>query len=248
MAVPDDYKLERRWSLTHFLIGVFGATAILGVMAKIFTFEAEVFGYLVTWKPMVLVGFMGEAFVFILMGMMRELQYVPVAEEEEPSREASAGSEGSTNGEALESELKSAEQQLTQEAKRLARKIQAVREELAEQIDVLEQLGVLRRTLREASDTLSNHSDVLGANMEDLQALYKTQTSMVQSIEDAQKELSEEFEGLGDDVEETREAMRALRSQFTKAARRLEQFNEPYPTDEEHSTNERTSAVPNSVS
>ena len=71
MAAPDGYKLERRWSLTHFLIGVFGATAILGVMAKIFTFEAEVFGYLLTWKPVVLVGFMGEALVFILIGRNR---------------------------------------------------------------------------------------------------------------------------------------------------------------------------------
>jgi len=76
-TAPEDYKLERRWSLTHFLIGIFGATAILGVMAKIFAFETEVFGYVLTWKPVVLVGFMGEALVFILMGMMREMQYVP---------------------------------------------------------------------------------------------------------------------------------------------------------------------------
>ena len=89
MEVPDGYKLERKWSLTHFLIGVFGATAILGVMAKIFSFEAEIFGYLVTWEPVVLVGFMGEALVFILMGTMREMQYVPVDEEDDQIGRAS---------------------------------------------------------------------------------------------------------------------------------------------------------------
>lgn len=243
-AVPEGYKLEQRWSLTHFLIGVFGATAILGVMAKIFTFEAEIFGYLLTWRPIVLIGFTGEALVFILMGMMREMQYVPADEEgTEPNRFAS-GPGGSKQVEPLEPELKSADEELTQEAERLAQRIRTLREELSQEIDVLEQFSTLRRNLQEAGDSLSGHSEALGANMEDLQALYDAQTSIAQSIEEVQTELSEESKGLGKDIAETREAMRALRDQFAQAARRFEQFNKPLSTHE-HSENE---SPPRSVS
>ena len=243
MATPENYKLERRWSLTHFLIGVFGATAILGVMAKIFTFEAEIFGYLLTWKPVVLVGFMGEALVFILMGMMREMQYVPADEEDDLSNSPS-GAQGLEEETSLEPELKSADEELTQEAERLAQRIRTLREELSQEIDVLEQFSTLRRNLQEAGDSLSGHSEALGANMEDLQALYDAQASIAQSIEEVQTELSEESKGLGKDIAETREAMRALRDQFAQAARRFEQFNKPLSTHE-HSENE---SPPRSVS
>ena len=243
MATPENYKLERRWSLTHFLIGVFGATAILGVMAKIFTFEAEIFGYLLTWKPVVLVGFMGEALVFILMGMMREMQYVPADEEDDLSNSPS-GAKGLEEETSLEPELKSADEELTQEAERLAQRIRTLREELSQEIDVLEQFSTLRRNLQEAGDSLSGHSEALGANMEDLQALYDAQASIAQSIEEVQTELSEESKGLGKDIAETREAMRALRDQFAQAARRFEQFNKPLSTHE-HSENE---SPPRSVS
>ena len=242
-AVPEGYKLEQRWSLTHFLIGVFGATAILGVMAKIFTFEAEIFGYLLTWKPVVLVGFMGEALVFILMGMMREMQYVP-ADEEDDLANSPSGAKGLEEETSLEPELKSADEELTREAERLAQRIRTLREELSQEIDVLEQFSTLRRNLQEAGDSLSGHSEALGANMEDLQALYDAQASIAQSIEEVQTELSEESKGLGKDIAETREAMRALRDQFAQAARRFEQFNKPLSTHE-HSENE---SPPRSVS
>jgi len=243
MATPENYKLERRWSLTHFLIGVFGATAILGVMAKIFTFEAEIFGYLLTWRPIVLIGFTGEALVFILMGMMREMQYVPADEGDDLSTPPS-GAQGLEEETSLEPELKSADEELTQEAERLAQRIRTLREELSQEIDVLEQFSTLRRNLQEAGDSLSGHSEALGANMEDLQALYDAQASIAQSIEEVQTELSEESKGLGKDIAETREAMRALRDQFAQAARRFEQFNKPLSTHE-HSENE---SPPRSVS
>jgi methyl-accepting chemotaxis protein len=242
-AVPEGYKLEQRWSLTHFLIGVFGATAILGVMAKIFTFEAEIFGYLLTWRPIVLIGFTGEALVFILMGMMREMQYVPADEEDDLSNSPS-GAQGLEEETSLEPELKSADEELTREAERLAQRIRTLREELSQEIDVLEQFSTLRRNLQEAGDNLSGHSEALGANMEDLQALYDAQASIAQSIEEVQTELSEESKGLGKDIAETREAMRALRDQFAQAARRFEQFNKPLSTHE-HSENE---SPPRSVS
>ena len=247
MATPENYKLERRWSLTHFLIGVFGATAILGVMAKIFTFEAEIFGYLLTWKPVVLVGFMGEALVFILMGMMREMQYVPADEEDDLSNSPS-GAQGLEEETSLEPELKSADEELTQEAERLAQRIRTLREELSQEIDVLEQFSTLRRNLQEAGDSLSGHSEALGANMEDLQALYDAQASIAQSIEEVQTELSEESKGLGKDIAETREAMRALRDQFAQAARRFEQFNRPLSanghSENGHSTNGHSASRP----
>ena len=244
MAAPDGYKLERKWSLTHFLIGVFGATAILGVMAKIFSFETEIFGYLLTWKPVVLVGFMGEALVFILMGMMREMRYVPA--DEEDAQSPSAQTDGEDPKRAPVPELESAEEELTREAERLAQKIQTIRESLAEELDVLEQFNTLRDNLEEAGDNLSAHSEALGTNMEDLQALYEAQMSIAQSIESVQRELSEESEGLSEEIAETRKAMRTLREQFAQAARRFEQFNQPLSADEP-SSNGRDETVTRSL-
>ena len=242
---PSNYKLERRWSFTHFLIGVFGATAILGVMAKIFTFEAEIFGYLITWKPIAIVGFFGEAFVFVLMGMMRELRYVPIDDEDDQPKEFVR--ESTDDGSSPSPVPKEAEQELTRETERLAQQIQTAREKLAEEIDVLEQFRALREDLQEAGDSLSSHSEALGANMEDLQALHNTQTSLAQLTDQLQQELSENSKGLGEEIAETREAMRALREQFAQAARRFEQFNKPLSSDprsdngrsiHEHSDNE----------
>lgn len=238
MEVPDGYKLERRWSLTHFLVGIFGAMAILGVMAKIFNFETEIFGFLITWKPVVFIGFIGEALVFILMGMMREMQYVPVDDEE--------ASPGASNGElddGLSSELQNAEETLTEETERLAQQIQEIRRDLSGQIAVLEEFNELRKNLKQASGRLSDHSEMLGSSMDDLQNLYEAQTSMVQSVEKVQKTLSKESKGLGDEIAETRKAMRTLRTQFTQAARRFEQFNAPAPeASADHTNNVSTSA------
>lgn len=240
MAAPSGYKLERKWSLTHFLIGVFGAMAILGVMAKIFNFEAEVFGYLVTWKPVVLVGFMGEAIVFILMGMLREMRYVPVDEEDE-AEDTSASPFDSSAGEALDSDLRAAEETLTHEAERLAQEIQAARTALTDQLDVLEQLRELRNTLEQASEGLSKQSELLSSNMEDLQTLYDAQIPMIQSVEEVQEALTKESKELSGEIAQTRKAMQALRQQFARTARRFEQFNEP------SSATERTNAAPNSA-
>ena len=236
-GVPDGYKLERRWSFTHFLIGIFGAMAILGVMAKIFNFETEIFGYLLTWKPVVFVGFMGEALVFILMGMLREMQYVPVDETETSSETSSTAADALGDENALSSELQSAQDELSREAERLAQQIREIRKDLSGQIMVLEEFNELRDNLQKASDSLSAHSDMLGSSMDDLKSLYESQTAMVQSVEKVQKKLSEESQGLGDEIAETRKAMQVLREQFAEAAHRFEQFNAP-PSSSAHSAND----------
>jgi methyl-accepting chemotaxis protein len=240
---PEGYKLERKRSITQLFIGVFGAMAILGVMAKIFTFEAEIFGYLVTWKPVVLVGFMGEALVFILMGTMREMRYVP-EDRDEPQSSSKHGDPEKANG--FDSELKAAEEKLTEETQRLAQQVREMRKDLSGQITVLEEFNQLRSALESATDGLSEHSDALETSMEDLGSLYQAQTSMVQSVEEVQKQLSEESKGLGDEIEETREAMEILRREFAEAARRFQQFNAP-PSEDGHSANEQTNNVPHSV-
>lgn len=238
MGAPSGYKLERKWSFTHFLIGVFGALAILGVMAKIFNFEAEVLGYPLTWKPVVLVGFMGEAFVFILMGMMREFRYVPVDEEEESSPEPTGGASG--NGE-LDIDIQNTDAELSQETQRLAQKLEKTREVLTEQVDALEQLGTLRTNLEDATESLSKQSGSLGKRAEDLHSLYEAQTSMAQSVQQIQKELVEQSERLADEIEETQQAMKTLRAQFADVTRRFEQFNAPF------SGADRTDATVNST-
>lgn len=215
--VPEGYKLERSWSLTQFLIGVFGATAILGVMAKIFNFETEIFGYLITWKPVVLIGFMGEALVFILMGMMREMRYVRVDEEEETAETSDADED-----ELFGPEFTSAEEALTEETERLAQQIREIRRDLSGQIMVLEEFNELRENLHTASNTLSDHSDMLGESMEDLRDLYEAQTSMVRSVENVQKALSEEAQGLGEEFADTRSTMEDLRSSYEAQASMVE--------------------------
>lgn len=232
-AAPSGYKLERKWSLTHFLIGVFGAMAILGVMAKIFNFQTEMFGYLITWKQVVLVGFMGEAIVFILMGMLREMQYVAV---DEDAPEATGLGE-----DAHSSDLKEAEETLTQETERLAEQVKSAHESLEEQVRAMEELSMLREHLQQASESLSEQSGVLESNMEDLQTLYEAQIPMTRSVEEIQQKLAEESEELSNEIAETRKAMKALRTQFAQTARRFEQFNEP------SSVADRTNDTPHST-
>lgn len=247
---PEGYKLERKRSITQLFIGVFGALAILGVMAKIFTFEAEVFGYLITWKPVVLIGFMGEALVFVLMGTMREMRYVP--DDEDVSQDSSEDV-ALEDDDGFDSELKAAEEKLTEETQHLAQQVREMRKDLSGQITVLEEFNQLRSTLQKASDSLSEHSDALESSMGDLGSLYKAQTSMVKSVEEVQKQLSEESKGLGDEIEETRKAMQILRKEFAEAARRFEHFNAPpsekgRPANENgHPANEQTNDVSHSV-
>lgn len=134
--LPTNYTLERRWSLTHFLIGLFGATAILGVMAKIFAFNAELFGVVITWKPVVLVGFLGEALVFILMGLTREMRYVPAADD--ATDNASPASERPPPASPPTAEVR-------RESERLAQTLQTARKELSDELtDTHRALAALR--------------------------------------------------------------------------------------------------------
>ncbi len=161
-SVPSGYKLERKWSPTHFAIGVFGALAILGVMAKIFAFEATVLGMTLTWKQFVLVGFMGEAMVFVIMGMMREMKYVPADGDGNPS---SGGAEGVPDVPDAVKELGDhvggAAEMLTQEAERLAEEMQNIRVALASQNDVYEELSKLRGRISKAASGLGEMTQVL---------------------------------------------------------------------------------------
>lgn len=224
MEAPSGYKLERKWSLTHFLIGIFGAMAILGVMAKIFNFEGEVFGYVITWKPVMLVGFMGEAFVFILMGMMREFRYVPVDEDEEASAQGTA--EQTSEGD-LDMALAETDDKLSQESEQLVQKTRETRKALSDQLGALEKLSDLRSNLQEANDILSTQFGTLGTNMEDLASLVEAQVSMTQSVRQTQTDLAEQSEQLTEEIRETRRVVKTLRTQLAKTARRFEQFNAP---------------------
>jgi len=161
-SAPSGYKLERKWSPTHFAIGVFGALAILGVMAKIFAFEATVLGMTLTWKQFVLVGFMGEAMVFVIMGMMREMKYVPA---DGDGNASSGGAEGAQDVPDAVKELGDhvggAAEMLTQEAERLAEEMQNIRVALASQNDVYEELSKLRGRISKAASGLGEMTQVL---------------------------------------------------------------------------------------
>jgi len=143
-------------------------------------------------------------------------------------------------------EVEDAEELLTEETQRLAQQLREIRQDLSGQIAVLQDFNQLRENLQDASSSLSRHSDALGDSMEDLGSLYQAQTSMVQSVEEVQKQLSEESKGLGDEIAETRKAMEILRKQFAQAARRFEEFNAP-PAETEPSANGRPSGVSNSA-
>ena len=160
-SAPSGYKLERKWSPTHFAIGVFGALAILGVMAKIFAFEATVMGMTLTWKQFVLVGFMGEAMVFVIMGMMREMKYVPSDGDDTASNSVEGAQEVPDAVKQLGDHVGGAAEMLTQEAERLAEEMQNIRVALASQNDVYEELSKLRGRISKAASGLGDMTKVL---------------------------------------------------------------------------------------
>lgn len=220
---PAGYKLERTWSLTHFFIGIFGAAAIIGVMAKIFNFDAEIFGVLVTWKPIVLVGFIGEAIVFIIMGMMREMRYVPVGEEEdgeEPAFEG-AGLEGAS---AL---LGESGEELSQEARALARELRSVRTALSRQEEVYQELSALHGVLRRASDGLSEHVGALEDNMDTLQETYGEEIPIASDLLEIRGELAASSRELREQMDEARAAVAKMHEEVSATAERFADFNRP---------------------
>lgn len=222
--VPSGYKLERTWSLTHFLIGIFGAAAIIGVMAKIFNFEAEIFGVLVTWKPVVLVGFVGEAIVFILMGMMREMRYVPVGEDEAEKQEPALSAGGIGEGAAA---LDEAGEKLTGEARALAQELQSVRAALARQEQVYEELSTLHSVLQRASSGLSEHVGALEDNMEALQETYAEEAPIASELLEIRGELANSSKELRAEMEEARSAVTSMQEEVSATAQRFAEFNRP---------------------
>lgn len=157
MSPPSGYKLERKWSATHFAIGLFGATAIIGVLAKIFNFEASLMGLIISWKPLVLLGFLGEAMVFIIMGMMREMQYVPTDGDETTS----AHGDVPDSVRHLGDHVGGVAEQLTQEAEHLATEMETIRAALAGQNDVYEELSGLRGRISKAASGLGAMTSAL---------------------------------------------------------------------------------------
>lgn len=180
---PSGYKLERKWSATHFAIGVFGALAILGVMAKIFNFEAVVMGYTITWEPLVLIGFMGEAMVFIIMGMMREMKYVPADGEAGADGQPARGAP-SEAVQQLGDHVGGAAEQLTQEAERLAEEMQNIRVALASQNDVYEELSRLRGRISKAAGGLGEMTKALEDEVNRSDGAMKVGVSFAEEVEE----------------------------------------------------------------
>lgn len=220
---PTGYKLERTWSLTHFFIGIFGAAAIIGVMAKIFNFEAHIFGMLVTWKPVVLVGFIGEAIVFIIMGMMREMRYVPVGEGEE-------GAEPPLEGGGLEEAsalLGESGETLDREARALARELRSLRTALSRQEEVYQELSALHGVLKRASNGLSEHVGALEDNMTSLQETYEEELPIASDLLEIRGELASSSRELREKMDEARAAVGAMHEEVSATAERFADFNRP---------------------
>lgn len=178
---PSGYRLERKWSATHFAIGLFGATAIIGVMAKIFNFEADLLGFTLTWEPLVLIGFMGEAMVFIIMGMMREMQYVPTDGEGADGQPARGAPSEAVQQ--LGDHVGGAAEQLTQEAERLAEEMQNIRVALASQNDVYEELNRLRGRISKAAGGLGEMTKVLEDEVNRSDGAMKVGISFAEEVE-----------------------------------------------------------------
>lgn len=183
MSAPAGYKLEKKWSATHFAIGVFGALAIVGVMAKIFNFEATVMGMVITWEPLVLIGFLGEAMVFIIMGMMREMKYVPADEDDAAAPPAEGATEVPEAVRQLGDHVGGAAEQLTQEAERLAEEMQTIRVALAGQNDVYEELNKLRGRISKATSGLNEMTKVLEDEVNRSDGAMKVGVSFSEEVE-----------------------------------------------------------------
>ena len=215
---PSGYKLERKWSPTHFAIGVFGALAILGVMAKIFAFEATVMGMTLTWKQFVLVGFMGEAMVFVIMGMMREMKYVPA--DGEGNAPSGGGAEGAQDVPDAVKELGDhvggAAEMLTQEAERLAEEMQNIRVALASQNDVYEELSKLRGRISKAASGLGDMTKVLEDEVNRSDGAMKAGVSFSEEVDELRSSLRKAGDSLMGQAEALDANVQDLNSLYEK--------------------------------
>lgn len=237
-SAPSGYKLERKWSATHFAIGLFGATAILGVMAKIFNFEAEIMGVLITWEPLVLIGFIGEAAVFIIMGLIRDFEYVPTDEDEEAV--ASAGPAVSEDVRNLGDHVGGATEQLTQEAEWLAQEMQAMREALASQNDVYQELSELRGRINEATTNLRQMTEMFSEELGRSQEVMDVGATFAQDVAGFRDNLRRAGDGLvqqAEALESNIEDMQALYQEQAPVAGAVAEIRRDL-TDESKQLNE----------
>ncbi len=215
-SVPSGYKLERKWSPTHFAIGVFGALAILGVMAKIFAFEATVLGMTLTWKQFVLVGFMGEALVFVIMGMMREMKYVPANGDDAPSGGAREVQDVPDAVKELGDHVGGAAEMLTQEAERLAEEMQNIRVALASQNDVYEELSKLRGRISKAASGLGDMTKVLEDEVNRSDGAMKAGVSFSEEVDELRSSLRKAGDSLMGQAEALDANVQDLNSLYEK--------------------------------
>jgi methyl-accepting chemotaxis protein len=215
-SAPSGYKLERKWSPTHFAIGVFGALAILGVMAKIFAFEATVLGMTLTWKQFVLVGFMGEAMVFVIMGMMREMKYVPADSNEASSGGGEGAKEVPEAVQQLGDHVGGAAEMLTQEAERLAEEMQNIRVALASQNDVYEELSKLRGRISKAASGLGEMTQVLEEEVNRSDGAMKAGVSFSEEVDQLRSSLRKAGDSLMGQAEALDANVQDLNSLYEK--------------------------------
>jgi len=183
MAHASTDRLTRLKGILAFLIGIFGALAILGVFFKVLKLEH--------YELFMKVGFVGEAAAFVIMGVFELLGSMaagsPVA--------AASSSRSGTHVRELESRIKSEVDALFLALGQDVKRFQVEVRELGAEMELARKTihGMRSELDRVASGRLAEDAGVLGSGMSQLGDEMKSAGDSVQRIRGELEDLAERF-------------------------------------------------------
>lgn len=215
------YYQYRKMKPDAFFVGLFGATAVLGVLMKIWKDFPEFLGgdamRLALYKVMMPVGFIGEAIVFIIMGFMKTDDYIEVFPDEDELSRSQDHDDGHSDGVIVNMELPESLRELIEEkvAQQLDGKLEGLTNLLVEDVektrnlltdtneinihiqDVAKSLATLAEKIQSAGESLSEFEKVtssnLSANANSVSERLNSTNGELQVFEEEMKKLATRF-------------------------------------------------------
>jgi predicted nucleic acid-binding Zn-ribbon protein len=192
----------------EFFVGIFGAMAIIGVFFKIQQYPgSEIF---------MILGFMGEAAAFVVMGSLALLTHFFGADAAAGEEEAAATGQAAIRNvmeERLGDELEPVMESMAQEVERFGEQMSEMSSEMARTRSALDQM---HEALGEAADgRLAERAHALGDRMEEMHAQLQQSGAKIEgayaALEQMEAGLSRAADGtLPEDAERLEKSMKAL--------------------------------------
>jgi uncharacterized protein YoxC len=215
------YLQVRKFKWDQFFVGVFGASAVFGVLMKLWK---EPFWGMISpemgkalYDIMMPVGFLGECIVFIIMGFMKGDDYYEVFPEEIEEDEATGSDGAHTDGVVVNMELPESLRGLIEEkvSQQLDDKVSELTNLLVEDVErtrgLLAETNEVNTQIQSVSQSLSDFSNRIQQVGESLGEFEKVNAG---NISQNAQSVSERLENTGNELKSFEDEMKKLANRF----------------------------------